>query len=165
MVTGITQSDPTKRDSNLSRDPYVAQPEGNDLLIFEHSRTPPSPPSAPTTEAATEVTAATWTLHGELNPKAAAGGVGYYFSYHAGAGSSCTEPGSVSTPLDNGGSNLTGNTAVKVSATVALLPHEAYVFCLVADRFGTTPGNELPLTTGAAPPTVIGESYLGRQCL
>ncbi len=68
---------------------YVAEPADNDLLIFEHSATPPSAPSAPTTGAATEVTAATWTLHGELNPKEAPNGVGYYFSYHAGAGSSC----------------------------------------------------------------------------
>ncbi len=137
---------------------YVAEQVDNDLLIFDHAATPPPPPPAPITDPATEVTATTWTLHGELNPKEAAGGVGYYFSYHAGAGASCTEPGSVTTPLDNGGPNLTGKTALKVESAVTLTPHETYAVCLVADRYGPTPANQVSLTTRDLPPTVIGES-------
>ncbi len=50
---------------------------------------------------------------------------------------------------------------MKVEATVALLPHETYAVCLVADRFGKTPGNQVPLTTRDLPPTVISESFSG----
>ncbi len=138
---------------------YVVEPAANEVLVFEHSETPPPPPAAPKTNPATEITSGSAKLNGELNPEGAAGGVGYYFSYHAGAGSSCTEPGSVTTPLDNGGLNLTGNSTVSVSATVTgLEPNLEYVYCLVADGFGATPGSSELVNTPGAAPEVISES-------
>jgi hypothetical protein len=137
---------------------YVAEAASNRVFVFEHSATAQAPPPAPTTEASTAISSTTVTLHGELNPKAVADGVGYYFSYNAGAGSSCTGPGSVTTPFDSGGSNVTGNSEVGVSATVKLHPSEEYVFCLIADRFGATAGPQLTFKTGPAAPEVISES-------
>ncbi len=140
---------------------YVVEPADNEVLFLEHSETPPPPPAAPKTNPSTEITSSSATLNGELNPKGAAGGVGYYFSYHAGASSSCTEPGSVTTILDNVGLNLTGNSPVSVSATVTgLEPNLEYVYCLVADGFGATPGSSELVKTPAAAPEVIGESAL-----
>ena len=137
---------------------YVAEPRDNNVLFFEHSETPQSPPPAPTTEEAKAIMGTAATLHGELNPEEVKGGVGYHFSYSAGTGSTCTGPDSMSTSFDGGASNVTGSKAVEVSATVALQPHEEYVFCLVADKYGSTPGDEVPLTTPGEKPDVISES-------
>ena len=97
---------------------YIAEPATNDVLFLEHSSTSQAPPAAPATENAEPVTATSATFHGKLDPEGAEGGVGYYFSYNSGPGSTCNGPGSVNTPLNNGGSDLTGNTAIAVSATV-----------------------------------------------
>jgi hypothetical protein len=144
--------------SSASGDLYVAEPANNRVFVFEHSAVPQTPPPAPSTEPAKEVTSTSWTLEGKLNPGGVAGGVGYYFSYNAGAGSSCTGPGSVKTLFDGGGANVTGSTARPVSATVSLRPHEQYSFCLVADKYGASAGPELSLTTGAAKPEIVSES-------
>jgi hypothetical protein len=141
-----------------SGDLYVAEPTGDRVLVFARSSAPQISPPAPSTEKATEVTPATWTLHGKLNPEGASGGVGYYFSYNAGVGSSCTGPGSVRTSFDSGIANVTGDTSVPVSATVKLHPHEEYSFCLVADGYGAVPGNEMSLKTGGEKPEVIADS-------
>ncbi len=148
-----------------SGDLYVAEPANNRVFVFERSSTPQAPPPPPSTEAATEATGTSWTLNGKLNPEGAPGGVGYYFSYNAGTGSSCTGPGSVLTPFDSGASNVTGNAAVPVSATVRLRPHEEYAFCLVADKYGATAGPQMTVTTGAAKPEVISESALSVELL
>jgi hypothetical protein len=141
---------------------YIAEPAANSVLILEHSETAQPPPAKPETGKAEPVTATSATFHGELNPEGVTGGVGYYFSYHAGAGSSCTEPGSVSTPFDNGGTNPIGDSPISVETTVTglLLPNTEYVFCLVAGRFGGTAGSSKPFTTQAAAPDVISENLV-----
>jgi hypothetical protein len=143
-----------------SGDLYVAEPASSRVLVFALSSTPQAPPLAASvsTEKATEVDPTTSTLHGKLNPEEASGGVGYYFSYNAGSGSSCTGPGSVRTSFDSGIANLTGNAPVSVSATVRLRPHEQYSVCLVADRYGWTSGNEVSLTAGGEKPEIIAGS-------
>ena len=113
----------------------------------------------PATENAEPVTATSATFHGKLDPEGAEGGVGYYFSYNSGPGSTCNGPGSVNTPLNNGGSDLTGNTAIAVSATVrSLEPRVEYVVCLVAAKYDVSDGPEKPFETLPAAPEVISES-------
>jgi hypothetical protein len=122
-------------------------------------------PPAPKTDAPSEVRASHATLNGELNPEGVAGGLGFYFSYAAGA--SCTGPGSATTPLDNGGSNATGSSEVSESATVTgLQPSTEYAFCFVAENAnGPTDGPTVTFTTASAlqafAPTVDGESVSG----
>ncbi len=138
---------------------YVSEPATDEVMLFEHATASQAPPFIPDTGKSTEVTDTSATLDGELNPEGAAGGVGYYFSYNAGAGSNCTGPGSMKTPFDNGMSNVVGSKMVMVSAKVtSLIPDTEYVFCLVADKYGATPGAGEPLDTPAVAPTVIGES-------
>jgi len=138
---------------------YVAEPGANEVLFFQHSVTPLAAPATPVTEKVELVTATSATLDGKLNPGGAQGGVGYYFSYHAGAGSSCTEPGSVSTPFDNGGTNLIGDSPISVETTVTgLEPNVEYVFCLVAYKSKAATGSQEPFTTLPAAPEVISES-------
>ena len=138
---------------------YVVEPADNDVLIFEYSATVKEPPSAPTTSPATEVTGSTAKLNGEVNPEGTAGGVGYSFSYIPGAGTSCTETGSFSSPLNNGAANPTGSVAVPVSTTLTgLEPGVEYVFCLVADRFGAMVGSQQSFETSPAAPEIISQS-------
>jgi NHL repeat-containing protein len=141
---------------SASGDVYVAEPANNRVFVFQRSATPQEPPPAPATDPASEVTGTSAVLNGELNPGGVAGGVGYYFSYNIGAGSSCTGPGSVRTPFDDGAANVTA--AESVSATVKLHPHREYVFCLLADKFGATAGLPVTLTTGGVAPEVIAGS-------
>ncbi len=146
-------------EGSASGDVYVAEPANNRIFVLERSSSPQTPPAVPVTEPAKEASSTSWTLEGTVNPGNVAGGVGYYFSYHAGAGSSCTEPGSTITPFDSGMANVMGSTAKSVSATVpGLEPNTEYVFCLVADKYGSTAGSQESFTTGAAPPEVIRES-------
>jgi hypothetical protein len=150
---GSVAVDPTAGTSGYA---YLAEPSANEVLVLEHSETSEEPPPAPTTDPATEVNATTMTLNGELNPE---GGVGYDFSYNAGAESTCNGPGSTSTPLDNGGANLTGSTTESVSATVTgLEPEIQYTYCLIAVKFGGTPGPQKTVETTAGRPAVISQS-------
>ncbi len=138
---------------------YLLQPALGTVIVFEDSPTPQPPPPAPKSNAATPITDVSADLQGELNPEGLQGGVGYYFSYNSGPGATCTGPGSVSTPLDNGGFNVTGSTEAAVSATITgLEPSEEYVYCLIAAKYGVTVGSEVTFETVSAPPTVISES-------
>ncbi len=145
-------------EDSASGDVYVAEPNSDRIFLFERASSPQTSPSAPITSGEEKITSTLWTLNGSLNPGNVAGGVGYYFSYNAGAGSSCTGPGSVNTPFDNGTANVTGNTATSVSATVKLHPFEEYSLCLVADKYGATTGLQLTLKTGPEKPEIVSES-------
>jgi hypothetical protein len=146
-----------------SGDVYVAEAAGGSVFFFEHSSISQVPPASPKTDSASEVTGTSVKLTGELNPEGILGGVGYYFSYNFGAGATCTGPGSKKTLFDDGASNATGNTEVSVSAAVTgLEPQEDYVFCLVADKFGTTEGQPGTFSTPGAPPTIISASASNR---
>jgi DNA-binding beta-propeller fold protein YncE len=137
---------------STSGEVYVADREKNVVDVF--GRGPATP--APRTDSPTDVAAVSATLNGDLNPGGVAGGVGFYFSYDIGA--SCTGPGSVTTPFDNGGANATGGSEVRESATVTeLQPKTIYAFCFVADKFGSAPGPTMTFTTATAPPTVENE--------
>jgi len=148
---------------SASGDVYVAEPASSRVLFFAHSASPQAPPSAPSTDPATQVASTSATLNGELNPEGAPGGVGYYFSYNAGAGSSCTGPGSVRSTFDSGTANATGEVEVPVSATVKVRAREEYVFCLVADKYGATPGPQKTFTASPAAPEIVAgsESVVG----
>jgi NHL repeat len=140
--------------NSVSHRVYVAEPASNEVYIVERGSMTP----VPSTGVATAVTGLSATLNGDLNPGGVTGGVGYYFSYNV-AGSSCTGPGSVSTPFDSGGSNATGSADVPVSASVTgLEPKVEYVFCLVAEKFGSATGPAVPFMTGTAPPKIDEES-------
>jgi hypothetical protein len=138
---------------SASGDVYVTEPVANEVYIFQHSSTPQTPPPAPSTGSATEVTPTSWQLHGTLKPAAGETKLGYYFEYNS--GTSCTGTGSHKTPLliEQG----TGEVSVSTEVT-RLKPHEGYAFCLVADKFGATAGPQQTFSTGGAPPEVISES-------
>ncbi len=132
---------------------YVAEHAGDDVDVFALGTPPPSP----STEAAQEVMHGSATLHGELNPEAVPGGVGFYFSYDEGA--SCTGPGSITTPFDNGAANARGSGEVPEQATVTgLEPGTTYAFCLVAYKYGSTSGSTLTFTTLSFAPAVESDS-------
>lgn len=83
-------------------------------------------PEKPLTKPATEITATSATLHGELNPGASKAEVGYYFSY--GTEGACPGPSKAPEPP----AVLEGNHKA-VSANVGeLVPSSTYTFCLVA---------------------------------
>jgi hypothetical protein len=94
-------------------------------------------PEEPVTEAATEVTSTSATLHGTLNPHAGASS-SYYFTYgHEG---SCegerTEPSAETT-----------GEAILVSAPIAgLTPNRTYTYCLVAVNAGEEETEGAPMS-------------------
>jgi hypothetical protein len=115
------------------------------------------PPEAPTTEAAENVTATTATFKGLLNPATEAPTPGYQFTY--GTGGTCEGAGSEPVAEEP----LVSGMALPVTAAVTgLEPGRKYKVCLVASNGeGASPGNELPFTTAAAPPSVEGETASG----
>jgi hypothetical protein len=142
---------------------YVADFSNKDVEILG-LRSNASPP-APNSDPVSGVRASKATLNGDLNPAGAAGGVGFYFSYAP--GESCTGPGSVTTPLDNGGSNVMGSSDVHESVQpTGLAPSTQYAYCFVAENtFGDTFGPVVKFTTAstleAFEPAVDSESVAG----
>ncbi len=113
------------------------------------------PPATPTTEPASEITAASATLHGVLNPGSEGEAGSYEFLYRASA-TEC-EGGTAS-----GGSAL-GHKEEAVTADVTvLLPNTQYTYCLLArNEVGETAvGSPVTFTTLAAAPTIDEESAL-----
>lgn len=112
-----------------------------------------TPPETPVSEAAGEVTAATASLHGELNPGKEAE-TGYHFLYSTTgvcAAGTASEQVAVS--------ELPAKTKVEAALT-GLEPHQSYTACVVAsDAAGDeVPGNEVSFKTSAVPPGITGET-------
>jgi hypothetical protein len=114
-----------------------------------------APPEAPVTEAATGVSAAEATLHGELNPGASAT-TGYQFAYNTNG--TCTDG-----PLTEPQPEQTGE-AIKVeSLLTGLVPSTEYTFCVLATHLEgetteTTSGAPLSFKTDGLAPEVVSES-------
>jgi hypothetical protein len=129
---------------------YVADSVGEDVAVFAEGPTP----EEPKTEPASEVGSTTATLHGQLNPKGAAGALEYQFDYNK--GSACAGGQSAPVPAGEVANAAKANVEVKVTG---LQPSASYTFCVVAiNTNGATQGNEVSLTTTGAAPEVLGES-------
>jgi len=130
---------------------YAGDTAANAVDVFTSGETPKE---APTTETASEVTPASATLHGELNPGGATGPLEYQFDYNLGA--SCV--GGQSVPALRAEKSEAKQALVK-EAAMSLQPNAEYTYCLVAfNPFGSTQGNEVHFSTLAAPPAIVGES-------
>ncbi|MGC2373975.1 MAG: hypothetical protein WA484_08895 [Solirubrobacteraceae bacterium] len=129
---------------------YVSNAAGENGLIFDEGEGP----EAPVTEAASEVTASTAVLNGELNPGSAEGKIGYYFAYRS--GSTCTGAGTTARVQTEGNH-------VKVSTEITgLEPSQHYSFCIFpTNTFGQVEGSTDALTTSGMKPAVDGESFSG----
>jgi hypothetical protein len=140
--------------NSTSHQVYVADSYSNDVTIVGPGPTPP----APNTDAASAVTHHTATLNGDLNPGGIAGGIAFYFSYNL--GTSCTGPGSIATPVDNGGTNAMGSSDVPESTQISgLQPAKQYASCFVAENaFGATYGPPVTFITGS--PTVVSSPLI-----
>jgi hypothetical protein len=115
-------------------------------------------PETPVTKPATEVTATTATLNGELNPGAGGEAGEYDFTYKQSA-TECTE-GSIA-PEPPGAALGAEKEAVSVSLT-GLEPSRPYTSCVVATHEGeSSSGAPLTFKTLGAKPTVDSESSSG----
>jgi Fibronectin type III domain len=111
-----------------------------------------TPPEKPVSDPASEVTATTATLHGELNP-AKEEEVGYHFLYsNTGTCAGGLETGQVPVAV------VPAKTMVEAKLA-GLEPHTKYTVCVVAsDAAGDlVPGNEVSLETSEIPPGVSEE--------
>jgi hypothetical protein len=118
-----------------------------------------SPPEAPVTEAATEVTASSAKLHGLLNPNAAGEGGGYRFTVKRSETNEC-EPGGFFRPESP--ALAQGHLKEEVSTVVTgLEPNAEYSFCVVASNLSAESTTGLPVQafqTLPLAPVVDGES-------
>ncbi len=119
--------------------------------VFEEGSTP----EVPVTEAATEATATTAVLHGELNPHVAAR-TGWYFAYNTNGtciGGGSTPVSEVEEPVEKLKESL---------EATGLEPSKTYTFCIVAiNKFGPEYGPPLTFRTAGAQPSVDSESATG----
>jgi hypothetical protein len=105
------------------------------------------PPSAATTEAATDVASYSATLHATVDLTGEAGGAHFVWG---------TAPGDLSSTTGVGASGVGTKASVMLDG---LLPNTTYYFRAVADNAsGQRPADDPPLsfTTAAAPPSVTG---------
>jgi hypothetical protein len=119
------------------------------------------PPETPEGQAATEVTATSWNLHGVLNPKAPGEPGAYEFRYRASA-TECEGEDENRAPEPSG--EALGNEKEAVSTPLTgLLPTTTYTFCLRAENAAgeAAVGPPETFTTPVAPPTVTEESSTG----
>ncbi len=117
-------------------------------------------PETPITEAATEVTATTATLNGELNPNAP-GEAGSFQFYYLGSASECETPEGERAQAPEPPGGATGEQKEHVSASVTgLSPNSTYSVCALAINFegATVRASAKQFTTLPAPPEVKSES-------
>jgi hypothetical protein len=129
---------------------YVSDINSNVIRKYELGEAP----ETPVTEPASEITAGSALLHGELNPGTATDRLTYYFLY--GVGDACTGASTSSEEKTEGNH-------VNVQSTVTgLEPSSHYTFCLIAKSpFGTVEGPSESFTTPASAPLIDGQGASG----
>ncbi|EYF04549.1 beta strand repeat-containing protein [Chondromyces apiculatus] len=110
-----------------------------------------------TTEDATDVEAASATLHGTANPNQLA--TTAWFRYDTTEPGSCDDTFGTRVPASGGTDVGAGDAAVEFTEEISgLLPGTTYYFCAIAEnQLGTSFGEVLELTTAADLPSVITE--------
>lgn len=118
-------------------------------------------PEAPLTDAATGVTAAGATLHGELNPGGSTQATGYEFSYNTNG--TCAE-GFTTEPGEEGKEVAQAKRLIETTLT-GLEPNREYTFCTVARHaepeevlLQTPAVGSQSFTTEAIPPVIESEA-------
>jgi Fibronectin type III domain len=126
------------------------------MLVYGGAGAWAAAPEIPETKPASEITGATATLHGVLNPQNTGDPGTYEFLYKASA-TECEGEGGQTTPT---GTAL-GHKQEAVSASVTqLLPFTQYAFCLLArnEAGETALGSPVTFTTPAVAPIVAEQS-------
>jgi hypothetical protein len=126
---------------------YVADAGAGVVDVFEQGPTP----EAPATEAASEVTSTTATLHGTLNPHGSAKD-GWDFAFNTNGRCENWD----STPAQP---EVEGTALKESFQATGLEPSTSYTYCLVAtNKYGPEYGSLQHFTTAALPPSVDEES-------